>query len=82
MRYRGVTYQSERARYQVKIKHAGRHIHLGHFQRPDVAARVWDVAAVLLRGPGTPLNFDGQPPKNISVGKIRQKLLDKGVLRP
>jgi len=80
--YRGVSWHSRENRWQAKIKAHGKQVHLGKFSRPEVAARVWDVAAVLLRGEGTLKNFDGSPPEGVSVGDVRARLERAGLLGP
>jgi len=79
--FRGVSYHIRGRYWRVKIKAQGKHIFLGNFANPATGARVWDVAAVLLRGPGTTLNFDGEPPAGVRVDDVRQRLISAGVLR-
>jgi hypothetical protein len=50
------------------------------YERPEDAARVYDVMALVLRGPDANLNFDGQPPVELLVIDIHTFLVEKGVL--
>ena len=79
--YHGVSWHSGKGRWQAVIKAHGKLVHLGRYSRPEVAARVWDVAAVLLRGEGALKNFDGSPPEGVSVGEVRARLERAGLLR-
>ncbi len=76
----GVSWHMRRDHYRVKLKVDGKHVHLGVFQNPEDAARVWDAAKLLVCKPER-LNFDGNPPESVSVAEIRAKLVKAGVLR-
>lgn len=87
-KYIGVTKDSS-ARHIVAPWRA--QIRVGHkvviwpprFERVEDAARVYDVMALALRGPGTKLNFDGQPPVGVLVVDILDFLChEKQVLSP
>ena len=79
-RFRGVSWHKRNGRYRVKLKTHGRHVFLGYYDDPRVAARVYDVAATMVHGSDAQLNFDGKPPATIPKAAILQLLLDKGVL--
>jgi len=78
--FRGVSYHKRWHYWRVKIKAYGKDVYLGNYRNPAVGARIWDVAAVLLRGRGTWLNFDGEPPAGHTVEEVRGWLEDAGVL--
>ncbi|GMH42477.1 hypothetical protein BSKO_10396 [Bryopsis sp. KO-2023] len=55
--YRGVSCYKRTGRWESHIWHAGRQLHLGTHSTPEEAARVYDIAAIKLRGWGADLNF-------------------------
>lgn len=55
--YRGVSCYKRTGRWEAHIWHAGRQVHLGTYSTPAEAARVYDMAAIKLRGWGADLNF-------------------------
>ena len=77
--YKGVSWHVSNKAWRVKIKAFGRDINLGHFSSEIEAAKVWDIAARALRGPGTDENFRGELPETVTVKAIhvllRAKLL-------
>ena len=82
MKYRGLDYHRRDRHWLVKIKSGGRVFYLKTYHDPQVAARVYDAAAVILHGPNAKLNFDGTPPPAIPRARIRQWLLEAGAIRP
>lgn len=84
-KYHNVYWYRRTGRWLVKL-HARSNrsgkatINLGYYQDEEVAARVSDVAELLVRGPDARLNFDGQPPPNVPRAQIVAELLDKGVI--
>lgn len=80
--YRGVGYHRRDGHFLVKIKSGGRVFYLKTYHSAEVAARVYDAAAVILHGPQAKLNFDGQPPPSIPRARVRQWLIEAGAIRP
>lgn len=81
--YRGVTRMvpPRGERYQAQIKHRGRVITWPRrFERPEDAARLWDVLCIYLRGPDAVLNFDGQPPVGVDREEVKAFLVRRGFL--
>lgn len=80
---RGVTFQrfAKNHHYQARIKHDNRQIALGYYATAEEAGRVYDVAARLLHGPGTPVNFDGDPPPTVARADIFSKLYRARAIR-
>eukprot|EP00803_Ostreobium_quekettii_P000120 evm.model.scf_3660.2 EVM.evm.TU.scf_3660.2 scf_3660:8316-11822(-) len=56
--YRGVSCYKRTGRWEAHIWHAGRQVHLGTYSTSQEAARVYDTAAIKLRGWSADLNFD------------------------
>ena len=80
-KYRGVFWHERKNRYVAKIKHHCRTCNLGAYEDPRVAARVYDFAAGILKGPDAKFNFDGNPPPQVPGVIIRNTLRQIGVLR-
>lgn len=81
-RYHGVVWRGNKQKaYRVKVR-KGNAVFYKEFKDAEVAARVYDCAARMVRGPDAKLNFDGEPPAHISKAQIRQWLLDAGLLKP
>lgn len=67
--------------YQAQIKIHGKVITWPlRFEKPEDAARVWDVMAIYLKGPDAVLNFDGRPPPSMTRAEIKLYLIRRGVL--
>lgn len=74
-KYRGVTWIGQRhQKWAAQVKYQGRLYNLGHYDTPEVAARVRDVGAKLIQGGDAALNFDGQPPPGVTEADIRQRI--------
>ena len=57
-------------------------INLGYYVDEEVAARVSDVAELLVRGPDARLNFDGKPPPSVPRAVVVEMLLAAGAIKP
>jgi len=77
--YIGVSWHSRDKRWRAKIKHEGKHFHLGDYRDAKTAARVFDYVARVLRGPGATVNFDGKLPKIVSWARVATRLLRQGL---
>lgn len=73
-KYRGVCWNNSDKKYRVKIKHKGKHLFLGNFDDPQLAAQHWDCAAKLLQGPNARLNFRRQDQPLSIVMEVRKRL--------
>ena len=60
--YRGVYQTRNKKRWRVAIGFYGENIHLGVYDTPEEAARVYDDAAKRLRPDFAMLNFPSEPP--------------------
>jgi len=78
-RYRGVCWHKRRNKWRVKIWTQGKDFSLGYFTDPQRAARVYDAAAVMVHGPDAVLNFDGDPPSDMTTAEIKRLLAQKGI---
>jgi hypothetical protein len=77
-RYRGVSWNKEKRRWQIKLKR-GKHEqrHFGYYDDEEYTARLRDALVWQLRGAGD-LNFDGQPPAGMCRLDIIEMLRKKG----
>lgn len=64
--YRGV-YPERSGSWRAQIKVNGRNRRLGTFQRPEAAARAYDVAALAAWGRFARLNFPGETPAQLEL---------------
>jgi hypothetical protein len=55
--YRGVSWDSEKARWVCRIRHNGKQLFCGRFDSEEQAARMYDYCAALLFGPFAQVNF-------------------------
>jgi hypothetical protein len=81
-KYTGVSWHKRDRLWRVKIKAHGKHICLGNYKSEETAARVFDVAAVILRGGGATLNFPdekGEPPAGVLRAEVQEMLRKQGV---
>lgn len=81
-KYKGITLDKRRGRWQVRTNWQGRHWNFGSYKTPEEAARVYD-AATLFIDPGLgdqAINFPGvsQP---ISPWDLRRKAFEDGNIR-
>jgi AP2 domain-containing protein/homing endonuclease-like protein len=58
--YLGVTWHRRIGKFQAKLTHNWKTVHLGYFDDPIEAARAYDRAAIKLRGSKGALNFPGE----------------------
>jgi len=80
-KYRGVSWHVSDHKYRVKLKKHGRHVFLGNYDDPKVAAKVYDACARLLHGPDAIFNFlGGLAPPEVPEPLIRAMLVEKGLL--
>ncbi len=79
--YRGVFFHAGDRRHRAKLKHAGKHLFLGNYEKPEDAALVWDAAARLVRGRYTDVNFPGEFPDWAKLEALR-RLNAAGILPP
>lgn len=77
--FRGVTWHKRDRRWRALLRYGNKHINLGAYRDPVVAAKVWDWAARFLRGKCITVNFDGNAPAEVPEFEIKMKLLDGGV---
>ncbi len=77
--YRGVSWHKLRQKFRVKIKRASKDFNLGYYRDSKKAARIYDCAALMLHGADAVLNFDGQPPPEVSRAVIVGKLMEQGL---
>ena len=78
-KYIGVSWNNRDKRYHAKINYKGRHLFLGNFVEPKLAAMYWDCAARLLRGTKTRLNFRLAEQDLKIVVDVRKRLAMLGV---
>jgi hypothetical protein len=81
-RYRGIVWHAGHQKWVAKTHGNGCYVTLGYYDDPEYAARVYDCAAKLIRGPDAVLNFDGLPPPDMTSAGVRDLLVRRGVLRP
>jgi hypothetical protein len=62
--------------WRACVRHQRHLYNLGEYETDEDAARVRDVAALILQGPDANINLDGEPPVGITTEDIRQRLLD------
>ncbi len=55
--YKGVTFDRWTGRWVAKIGHKGKHINLGRYKTPELAAKAYDRAAIEYHGEFASLNF-------------------------
>ncbi len=84
--YPGVLWHSRDKRYRVRVR-CGRDrrvdwTHEAFSQDAEIAAKVCDVIARLLKGPNAEFSFDGLPPAEVSESEIIKMLQDRGFLDP
>lgn len=56
-KYVGVTYIKSSQKWQSRISHLGKRIHLGYFETEELAAKAYDIMAIELYGDSAKLNF-------------------------
>lgn len=79
--YRGVSWHKLHNCWRVKIHLHGRSLHLGNYQDAMMAARIYDAASVLLRGPDAILNFSTPPPPETLLKQVKERLVEMGAMR-
>ncbi len=85
--YRGVSWNIRDECFRMKINAGSRQLTWnGKFQEPKIPARIYDQAAILLRGPDAKLNadefpgdFDGTAHPDYPRVAVKKWLLDHGV---
>lgn len=75
-RYLGVSFSDRHQKWLACVRSGSHLFNLGHYDTPEIAARVRDVGAKLLQGPDAKLNFDGEPPAGIAKVTIQRKIFD------
>ena len=80
-KYRGVAWHAGHGKWVAKLHGNGRYVTLGYYDDPEYAARVYDCASKLIRGPDAVLNFDGLPPTDMTSAEVRTLREDRGILR-
>ncbi len=78
--YRGVAWHERNRKWVAKTHACGKYLTLGYFDKPEDAARMYDAAAHLIRGPNATFNFNGQPPPNIPLVKVANLLRRRGLV--
>ena len=79
-KYLGVVWHKRQGMWRCKVKKHGREFYKA-YKSQETAARVRDVAAIMVHGRGNvELNFDGEPPEGITKSEIYVWLLNAGVL--
>lgn len=86
-RYHNVYWYGRTRRWIAKIhartNRSGKEtINLGYYENEETAARVADVAELLIRGPDARLNFDGKPPASVPRAAVVETLLRAGAIDP
>lgn len=81
-RYRGVTLHKRTGQWMAQIVQRPKYVFLGRFDDPEEAARTWDMAARLIRGPAARLNFPGadlqSPEQQSLLYRVKQLLVEHG----
>ncbi len=77
-RFRGVTYWKRDNVWYAAVKHTGRWLHLGQFETAEEAARMWDCAVRLIRGPNANPNFPEKASLKVTL-LVRKRLAELGV---
>jgi len=88
--YRGVSWNIRDEYFRMKINAGSRQLTWnGKFQDPTIPARIYDQAAILLRGPDAKLNadevpehFDGTAHPDFPAPLVYRWLVEQGVLGP
>jgi len=80
-RLRGIAWHAGHKKWVAKLHANGRYVTLGYYDDPERAARIYDCASKLLRGPDAVLNFDGLPPVDMTSADIRDLLVIRKVIR-
>ena len=79
--YRGVAWHKGHQKWIAKLKTHGRYVTLGYYDDAVFAARIYDCATRILRGPDGVLNFDGQPPPGVTTAEIKAMLIERGIIK-
>lgn len=80
--YIGVSWHKKDKRWRVKIARGKRHFFLGNYKDAEYAARVYDYAARISKGPDAVLNFDGSLPPDTTHAGMLNMLAKAGFLGP
>jgi hypothetical protein len=75
-----VSWHARARKWRVKLKFGGRDYNLGYYDDEVVAARVYDAAALMVRGRRVRFNFDGEPPATVTRAAIRKRLIELGAI--
>ncbi len=76
--YRGVTYWKRDKVWYAAVKHTGRWLHIGQADTAEEAAKMWDCAVRLIRGPDANPNFREKPSLKLTL-LVRKRLAELGV---
>lgn len=70
--FKGVCWNKSRENWEVTIQINGKHRHIGYYDTPEEAARVYDEAAIKYHGEFARLNFP-----DMTAGDLKKVFADK-----
>lgn len=77
----GATFRKSTGRWECRVRMNNKVYWLGHYTNREIAGRIYDVAAIIVHGPGQKLNYEGNPPEGYTLGDIMKLLLESGLPR-